>query len=452
MLLSSWTAPARAQAPSGSALANDYVVVEPRAGYRAVAPDLLFLNRCPAGCLITRGDTSHAPSDVSSVIGNTGTLSPFAFDQARWDAVVACVTDTFAAYGVTVVTTEPEGQPYNEVFVAGEPEEVGVLSSALGIAPLNNNCTAQADSVSFAFANGHQGGNAIEICATVAHEAGHLYGLDHAFECRDPMTYLIGCGDKRFINWSSPCGEFDNPRECLCDAEQNSHQHLARELGLGAPVPPPVVEIVYPQQGASVPAGTTVFASFDAPRMAIRAELWINGRRWAEVPLGPEDDLAMISMPAAVPDGVLNIDLRIVGDVGNIGSASVTVSKGAPCASSDACGTGFVCDAGACNAVIGTSAVGDACNSDTDCADQRCLDFMGEKTCSRDCLVGLAEQCPATYECVQASDRETEGLCFDLDAVTEPAGCCSGAPVSGAWPALALLGLGFGRRRRRPTR
>ena len=100
----------------------DYVVVEPARPLWHAGPNLLYLNRCAAGCSADAG-RDDAVADRSSILGRNGTpssvsLAPFAWDDATWDGVVTCVRATYAIYGVEVVT-EPPGGAHVEVMVAG---------------------------------------------------------------------------------------------------------------------------------------------------------------------------------------------------------------------------------------------------------------------------------------------------------------------------------------------
>jgi hypothetical protein len=117
--------------------------------------------------------------------------------------------------------------------------------------------------VSFVFSENLR--NDVEgTCTSILHEAGHALGLDHAYLCEDPMSYLHGCGEKTFQDRDAACGE-DEPRACNTDdGTQNSYRHLARVVGLraGRPEPPateadPELEPLDPYE----PAGPTITLS-----------------------------------------------------------------------------------------------------------------------------------------------------------------------------------------------
>ena len=86
------------------------------------------------------------------------------------------------------------------------------------------------------------------LCETAAQEIGHAYGLDHVMVCKDPMTYLTGCGAKTFQDVDAPCGERD-ARACADGgATQNSHQHLLDVLG-ARPLDPETPVSLAPKAG-----------------------------------------------------------------------------------------------------------------------------------------------------------------------------------------------------------
>jgi hypothetical protein len=69
-------------------------------------------------------------------------------------------------------------------------------------------------------------------CTSILHEVGHTLGLDHAYLCEDPMSYLFGCGKKTWQDADAECGE-DAPRDCANgEATQNSYRQLASAVGL----------------------------------------------------------------------------------------------------------------------------------------------------------------------------------------------------------------------------
>jgi hypothetical protein len=443
---------ARAQVSVRADDTPDYVLVDPapsRALYHA-GPDLLYLNRCAGGCTATAG-RDDAVTDHSSILGRDGvpstvSLAPFMWDDATWNGVVQCVKETYAIYGVEVVTDPPAG-PHVEVMVAGTAAALGLSGNTLGIAPLTNDCSAQDSAIAYAFANAHLSGPDLvsEICATASHEAGHIYGLDHEFECKDPMTYLTGCGSKIFLNRTVPCGEFDAPRTCKCSDKQSSHLILYDVLGPGTPPGAPPITVRSPAPGSTVASTFSVFVDVEGRRPATTVELWVNGRQVSALPGKLSDSPYELTTPASLFDGVLDLEVRVYDDLGTLGTANLTVQKGTACVTPDNCPAGFTCDAGRCLATPAAGQLGDACDSQDQCASKECVSRGGEATCTQPCWEGTGG-CPGSMGCFQADDERF--ACF----TPQDGGCCSAGGSDPRAP-LALLGLALCLRRgRRPRR
>jgi MYXO-CTERM domain-containing protein len=235
------------------------------------APLKIFLNRF-GGTYRPGPDDSRA--NTSIVPTATSTIPAFDLGDAAWDDVVACVTDQFARFNVTIVDDEPAAnERYVEHVVGGLPNDVGLPSGVGGVAPIDNfNCRVLDTAINFTFAEVY-GGNTQAICETAAQEIAHSFSLDHELFCPDPMTYLGGCGDKSFRDSSQQCGEFQ-PRACNCNrASQNSVQILFDKLGAvgddgGDPTPteqvPPTVSINAPANGAVLQQDSTITISATA--------------------------------------------------------------------------------------------------------------------------------------------------------------------------------------------
>jgi MYXO-CTERM domain-containing protein len=460
-----------APASAGRRLAID----TPAPGLRAAPPRsrVIYLERCRGGCTIHQGandartNTSTIPSQALSTIGefaSAGGQTGAAAD-AEWAAIVRCAKEVYSPYDVAVTDERPAATTsYVEAIVAGRPADLGLAGDILGVAPLASDCSVIETSVSFSFANAHPpvASRVFDICWTAAQETAHAFGLDHEYvfvdgasACNDPMTYRVDCGGEKFFrDHAATCGE-NAPRACKCGGTQNSHRKLLAVFGAGTPITaPPTITMTAPSTTA-LAAGDVITASAGAQRGVARVDLVVNGFAWAEDPGAtfllegqPDPSPYALTVPAALPDGIVDVSTVAYDDLGiSTASASVTLTKGAPCASAATCATGQRCDAGKCLWDPPTGALGDACTYPQFCASLHCEGPAGGKTCTQACSVsgdeGLA--CPAGTFCEAEVAHGDAGVCVT------GAGCCSAGGDDDGWLAggLGVLVLGAVRRRRR---
>jgi MYXO-CTERM domain-containing protein len=430
----------------------DYVVVPPSPldHHRAAGlTRLLYLNACRGGCAIgnKRNDVF---TNQSTILKMPGTLNEFPFGDAAWADLVGCVRNAYDLYNVTITTDEPPlGTDHVEVMVAGSPLALGFGPTALGISPLASDCSPLRNVLSFVFAEAHSASALQELCATVVHEAGHTFGLDHALQCRDPMTYLTSCGDKLFLNIDSQCGEFRNSRFCRCSDKQNAHVKLLNELGpSGRTSSPGQIDMLEP----SIWDGSVISGQVRETRWTRAIELWINGFRWAKLPHQAVPDF-FFPAPDELSDGVLDIEVREINDLGAVSIDRRTLTKGEPCTSAASCRASETCVQGRCTYPAPTGALGQTCTAAQDCASWECLAYADDQRCASSCLVGSkTNDCPSDFTCI-SSDEYGTGMCWPSDELPA-AGCCG---ATGEAPnALAILaalgGLTLGRRRKRVPR
>lgn len=192
------------------------------------------------------GGTLHAGWDdgdagTSSLLAGQGidrlTVPAYRGSDDAWTRTVACVRDRYAAFDVDVVDRRPASGRYVTIMIGGQPSMIGYPRSVSGVAPYNGRVIAGA--IAFVFSD-LLGNRVTAVCESTAHEMGHVLGLDHTHHCEDLMSYLHGCGEKRFVDESVACGEYGERRCSNGDRAQNSYRRLASLVGLrdeDAPVP-----------------------------------------------------------------------------------------------------------------------------------------------------------------------------------------------------------------------
>ena len=456
-----------------------------------LASPYIFVNRCVGGCTIRGAGIDDAAARTSTLpcsggpncsggacscqSSGTGTFTIGEFQSstgqtgaaadAEWAAIMLCLKEVYSPYAVEVSDVRPSAVLYDEEVIAGHARDIGWLDSQVGgIAPgPGPGCAPENNIMSFTFANEIASSNRPQVlCAIAAQESAHAYGADHEFEfvadkssaCTDPMSYRGDCGGQRFYrNQPAACGEFA-PRQCKCGGTQNSHALILKVFGPQTPITrPPHVELVLPTPGAIVGAGAIVQATAGAQRGIARLELWLNNYKWAEVKgaqfgaTGQLDPSSYaLSFPPGVPDSVIDIVVKAYDDINiETDSATLTVTKGAPCATAATCATGQLCDAGKCYWAPPTGQLGDACTFPQFCTSGVCSGTADKQICTQACLVGVTDSCPLGYDCLPTDS--VNGVCFPAGAAN--AGCCSAAGSGWIHGGLSIVVVGLVMRRRR---
>jgi hypothetical protein len=482
VILSAWAAAlavAALAAPATAAPSDldvDVNVSRPSQAANEPISNIIYLNRCTGGCMITASTVSSAVTQESRIPqappGTKVTVKEFAWGDQAWSDVVQCVKEIYSPFNVQVTDVDPGASVvHHESIVAGTSEDVGIKlagGTLLGRADVNPDHTPKNNAISFVFANAFGATNRVtEICATVGQETAHAWGLDHEYDCTDPMTYLPACGGQRFFrNKDSKCGT-DAPGECNCDGQcttsgptQNSHVRILGVFGPGTSiVPGPTATITAPAAGGTVSDAFSVKLDATGKRGVYKLKLILNGYEWATKDISDDGTHGtapiyatsfVVSAPTGVPDGVIDVEARACDDLDQCGSAKVTVTKGAPCTDAKTCAMGQKCGDGKCYWDPPSLDVGEVCSYPQQCVSGVCL----QNACSQTCFVGVSGQCPSGTTCKTA--QSGQGYCL-LSDDGGGGGCCSASDDSAAQVASQLgvagvvVAVGF-RRRRRPRR
>lgn len=225
----------------------------------------LYLN-FTGGMLYSGSDNS---AESRSSLAQQGEYPAFTGGESTAIAAAQETANDVSQFGINVVYLErpPQIVPYTMVMIGGTWQDTNLEDSAAGVAP-GTDCGALGQRhVVYTFANGGWSANA--IANVNGQEAGHSWGLDHSLNCGSVMSY---CG--------SGNGNFSDTCDGLCEAQcqgdagcrlfhedfcgvgadrQNEVEELAFLFGGNEPdLEPPTVEIVSPEDGAVLPAGSSV--------------------------------------------------------------------------------------------------------------------------------------------------------------------------------------------------
>jgi hypothetical protein len=480
-----WAGTAHADPPQRFAV---YADAELEPAPAAVVSNKVFLNRCFDGCTFTcsSGQTSSSRLNQTWLAGGPseqpGTCvpgTPYTFPacgtverpmtemtcddtvsptsgKTQWQEIVDCVTEVYAPYDVVVTDVDPgTSVPHHEAVAAGVASDLGLNQFVGGVGPISGGCALHEDTVSFSF---DIWPDIFEMCSTIAQETGHGFGIEHSYNCLDAMGsgYVPSCGPQYFRNETLPCANEASvgPRDCICGGGmQNVHSKMLGVFGLNpTPLPPPIVNLTNPTNGATFPSGNefTISASGMLRRGMGKAELWLNGYKWRVIEAQNNQQTFVFTAPPDLPDGIIDVEVRVFNDLETVyGTGTATVTKGAPCVDETSCALGQHCDAGKCAWDPPSGNIGDACEYPQFCISELCESGQ----CTSPCVVGIEGFCPAGFTCEGNGDGNN-GFCLNGEE-EGGGGCCStssGTPTAVMLGQLGLVGIVLGgvlRRRRR---
>ena len=446
-------APASSSTPSPEPGSDVRMWLPAQANANDHVSKLLFLNRCVGDCIVTPG-ANDARFNTSSIVNGTSSITEFRHDDETWNAVVQCVKEVYAPYDVQVTDVDPGDSTFHhESIVAGVYTEIGYEQPAGGVAPFA--CEPVNNVISFAFANGYPA-DPFQICMVIAQESAHSYGLDHAFDCSDPMTYLPACGRQFFRDRNTPCGELEQFDQCRCGGSaQNSHRWLQMVLGNNpVPVSGPEVSILQPAPDSKVSNKFAVASRALDMRGVGHVDYYLNGTLYGTRE-GHDASSATnpywYEVPADLADGIIDIEVRAYNDIEAETTAQITVTKGEPCETPTDCNDGQNCDNGRCLWPVPTGQLGDACTNAMECVSGLCPRAGEEAYCSQDCFPTPTENtCPDGFQCIDRGGNQ--GICWP-EVESGSCGCTSAGSDRQALGlgACAIALLWFGRRRRSRT-
>ena len=396
--------------------------------YAGTGQRVLYLNRFGGKYTLANGATNSATNTANaSIVSQIGpatiTIPPMeaGFD---WPTVRDCVVAAYKPFNVRVVETEPKAGTYVEAVVGGYGTELGFGADQLfGIASADNFCSVTESGIAFSFSHTHQGVQQKdkELCATIAHEVGHLLALEHEILAADMLSYVLVADSppKSFVNQNVQCGTTPQQiGQCSCSSgTTNSASRLNQFVGArAAETNAPSLTVVSPgNNGKIAPAFEVVAKATDGEGMA-DVLVYIDGNEVGNDSV-PEGDTYKVS-GSGIAEGAHTLTVVARDLAGNLTKKdlSVTIAKldiGETCVANDAC-------------------KGNICAMSTD-----------GNFCTQSCTVAN-DTCPDGFAC-----DATLSICVGNDS----GGCCSVGNDSNAGIIAMLTSFGVGlvlmRRRRR---
>lgn len=202
--------------------------------FHADGPRTIYLNRGGGTYHFANAATNSATQTVNRGISNDGAVRdriiPPLGAGFDWPAIVQCVKDHYQPYDLVFTETRPASGVYIEAVVGGFGTELGFPRDSLfGIAAADRFCGITEAGVAFSFSETHRGiaRQDDELCATIAHEVGHLLTLEHETLATDLMSYVLvsDSPSKAFVEQNSSCGVQPGSSDpCTCTTEGLSNQ------------------------------------------------------------------------------------------------------------------------------------------------------------------------------------------------------------------------------------
>ena len=392
-----------------------------RGSFKEKPTNLLFLNFEGAALVSGNDDPVEGKSTVLSLQGVSQADMP-AFDSADYydlndfstreeqiHAVAGMVRRLFAPFDVEVVTERPsDAVPYSMVIVGGDVSLLNMPSGVLGVAPMD--CEdSNPQNIPFVFASEMRATPPLTL--TIAHEAGHSFGLVHIANEDAIMNPYQASSTAYWL-------EDSIADDLACDGAntQDSYAVLGDNLNWRVTDGDPWVQFVFPTDGAVLASLNNVLPLTADESIVEHLELLVDGNVMgsAEWP-----ELAMTV--SGVGEGTHTLELVATDHPDQNGetrtySASIEVTVDPTCETSGSCSDG-------------KKAVGQACTKASDCATGICVEEVatGVRVCSKSCSV--ESPCPWPVGLSQHAVQWTRCLCDEDDpncCVAEPEDCGDG--------------------------
>lgn len=193
-------------------------------------PDIVYLNRCAAGCVVTPG-ADDAANHVSSLLDEARTVAAFAYSDEVFDQAAACVRHVLLPFDIRVVANDPGTTQRREIMLTTTSQTLGFPQGVSESSPYTGN--SMENTIGFVFAT-TLAGDVDRICESSARVIGVLYGLDFVTSCTDVMTSRTGCGEKSFTDAVSECDGtlLGTPGQCILgNTTQNSFAMMLNSAG-----------------------------------------------------------------------------------------------------------------------------------------------------------------------------------------------------------------------------
>jgi hypothetical protein len=274
----------------------------------------------------------------------------FTGSEAQALAIISTFESLLAPYGVRVAYREapPPELPYAMVMMGGRPGDIGMDTGILGVSCSSDCGDRWWRDTTLAFTAAAQPSQTNTLATTALHEAAHAFGLAHidtAFSSPFVMHPYVDNSEKV---WGDQCEEYNDAtggincqstHDVWCGGgAQNTHAELMAFFGPNSPdTVPPTVEILAPEDGVEVEAGTTVALAAsvtdDHDGVGWKLMIYRDDQLLQEAPAFEfETDWSLAGLPA----GVYRLRVQAIDHDANVGADEVVVYVGTEAPAPDA--------------------------------------------------------------------------------------------------------------------
>lgn len=395
-------------------IATPFIAPAAPAGARTI-----FLNRNGGTYQITSGATNSATNTANRLAAgdnqsHANVVIPPIDASFDWPGIVACVKQHYKLYNVVFTETEPASGSYIEAVVGGTGSNMGYGSGSgiLGVAAADNFCGVTERGIAFSFATNHKGITKAneELCATIAHEVGHLVALEHEIAGPDTMSYVpfAAVNQKSFTTANSQCGtDSQNVSGCSCQTTgagqvTNSSVRLKAAIGLRpTETTPPTLTVMSPGDASTLKPTFEVVANATDETEMDRVAVLVDGNEVGSsaMPDGTTYTIGLVE----IAEGPHTLTVQAVDFSGNVTTRQLAIT-------------------------VARLATGETCVSPDDCHGDVCVADGDTNYCTEVCT---GDSCPSGFSCTAVG---AQNLCVP----SEGGGCA----VGGGGPAFGLLLIG----------
>ena len=322
--------------------------------------------------------------------------APLASRQDVIDAIVGLVRYHYALLNVLVTTERPPDDVNYQMMIVGGSASLITSNPGgmVGVSPMDCGNLSNSD-VSFTFSEDLS--SIEDIATTVAHEAGHSFGLAHV----DNQSAIMNPYVTPAPEWEK--GNVPDGQACDGTTYQDSYLVLSKNLTSTSDHEPPWVDFVSPGDGAKVTVPLVVnLVTGDQHGLGKYVDLFVDGAKY-DSKAWPYFSFKISNLE----EGKHTLKAIVTDEAGNSSSTEITIGVDKNCASESSC-------------TAGKAGIGEDCKKESSCKLGTCVisNSSGDSWCSTECIPDTSS-CAFGMQCLPTEDGESY-FCAYGDGTVKP--------------------------------